>query len=430
MSHYKDNNRDPSQKYYNILVKNNNTGYDKNGNPTPATDAVVLAFNETRTIPYIHHPREFYMSVVAFEMDTEAIPVFIADPVVGMEPTPDNTDPTLLQYETVYTITMEYYRQGNTEDPITPDVYETVQQRVRWFPEDLSATVPTGPAPEKYNMDPYFYSYTYQHFISVVNQSLQYCFNQLSVIANFPPDNYSTLFMTLENNYVTFYANNSLFLTDSEGVPTNGSYIKLYFNTELYDLFSAFNSIKQAQPLSLQTSLGVYSDFYNTNYQILFSKNQSSKYVEPIQLNLTTTPPTDPALMCINKSEYSPLAYWNPIDRVLFMTAHLPVVPTLTSIGSNYYTSNPGYNADTQYIIADFAAQVSNGTEYKPNITYVSLSEYILNELYSDVPLYSIAINVFWRDLFGDLHPFALEAGGTALIKIMFRKKEFYYDEE
>jgi hypothetical protein len=37
---------------------------------------------------------------------------------------------------------------------------------------------------------------------------------------------------------------------------------------------------------------------------------------------------------------------------------------------------------------------------------------------------------VFWRDLFGDLHPFALEAGWTALIKIMFRKKEFYYDEE
>ena len=428
MSHYKDNNRDPSQKYYNILVKNNNTGYDKNGNPTPATDAVVLAFNETRTIPYIHHPREFYMSVVAFEMDTEAIPVFIADPVVGMEPTPDNVDPSLLQYETVYTITMEYFRQGVFP---APNVFETVQQRVRWFPEDLSATVPTGPAPEKYNMDPYFYSYTYQHFISVVNQSLQYCFNQLSVIANFPDDNYSTLFMTLENNYVTFYANNSLFLTNSEGVPTNGNqYIKLYFNTELYDLFSAFNSIKQAQPLSLQTSLGVYSDFYNTNYQILFSKNQSCKYVEERPLDLTVVPPGDPVLMCINKSEYSPLAYWNPIDRVLFMTAHLPVVPTLLSVGSNYYNSKPGYNADTQYIIADFAAQVSNGTEYKPNITYVSVSEYILNELYSDVPLYSIAINVFWRDLFGDLHPFALEAGGTALIKIMFRKKEFYYDEE
>lgn len=430
MSHYKDNNRDPSQKYYNILVKNNNTGYDKNGNATQATEAVVLAFNETRTIPYIHHPREFYMSVVAFELDTEAIPVFIADPVVGMAPTPDNDNPTLIEYETVYTITMEYYKAGNFEEG-RPAVYEAVQQRVRWFPEDLSATVPTGPASEKYNMDPYFYSYTYQHFISVVNQSLQYCFNQLSIIADLPADNLSTLFMALENNYVTFYANNSLFLTDSIGAPVNGSqYIKLYFNTELFDLFSAFNNIKQAQPLSLQTSVGVFNAFYNTNYQILFTQNDSCKYVDVKPLDITSVPPRDPVLMCINKSEYSPLAYWNPIDRVLFMTAHLPVVPTLLSTGSNYYTSKPQYNADTQYVIADFAAQVSDGTEYKPNITYVSESEYVLNELYSDVPLYSIAINVFWRDLFGDLHPFALEAGGTALIKIMFRKKEFYYDEE
>jgi hypothetical protein len=68
MSHNKaiTRNKDPSQKYYNILVKNNNTGFDKDGNPTKSTDSVILSFDETRTIPYIHHPRDFYMTIVSF----------------------------------------------------------------------------------------------------------------------------------------------------------------------------------------------------------------------------------------------------------------------------------------------------------------------------------------------------------------------------
>jgi hypothetical protein len=131
-----------------------------------------------------------------------------------------------------------------------------------------------------------------------------------------------------------------------------------------------------------------------------------------------------------NVSEYSPLPYWNPIDKVVFTTAQLPVVPQLIAAASNYYTStqNSGTNADVSYILCDFSAQLSTGTEYKPNITYIPPAEYVLNELYGDVPLSSISIYVFWKDKFGDLHPFLLEAGGTALLKIMFRKKDFYLD--
>jgi hypothetical protein len=85
-------------------------------------------------------------------------------------------------------------------------------------------------------------------------------------------------------------------------------------------------------------------------------------------------------------------------------------------------------NADTQYILCDFSAQLKTGTEYKPNISYVPPAEYVLSELYSDKELYSISIFVHWKDKFGDLHPFYLEPGGTALLKIMFRKKEFYFN--
>ena len=139
MSTYNDRNKDPSQKYYNILVKNNNTGYDKNGNPVPYTNAVELSFEQTRTIPYIYHPRDFYMSVVGFEMDTQSVPVFICDPIVGQSNVND----------TVYTITMNYITSSGTSNKV-------VQTRVQWVPEDDSATLPTGLVPDNYNMEPYY----------------------------------------------------------------------------------------------------------------------------------------------------------------------------------------------------------------------------------------------------------------------------------
>ena len=419
MSTYNDKNKDPSQKYYNILVKNNNTGYDNNGNPVPYTSAVDLSFEQTRTIPYINHPRDFYMSVVGFEMDTQSVPVFICDPIVGQSNVND----------TVYTITMNYITSSGTGNKV-------VQRRVQWEPEDKSATIPTGKVPDNYNMDPYYYAYTYQHFIGLVNKTLDTCWNALQALpAPQLPITANTLeaFISLEGDKVILNAQNALCLTDSSGniINNDGSVkvsgIKIYFNTELYNLFSSLEAIKVVQPLD---NIGPTSSFLNTNYQMLFTINQSSIFNELTPTSFGAVPPTLTYGMMQNISEYSPLPYWNPIDKVVFTTAQLPVVPQLVAAASNYYTNaqNSSTNADVSYILCDFSAQLATGTEYKPNITYIPPAEYVLNELYGDIPLSSISIFVFWKDKFGDLHPFLLEAGGTALLKIMFRKKDFYLD--
>jgi hypothetical protein len=414
MSHRYDKNKDPSQKYYNILVKNNNTGYDKNGVQTTQTGAVELAFEQTRTIPYIHYPRDFYMSVVAFEMDTQSVPVFIADPIVGQ------SDLNKL----VYTITMEY--APNAINPHT-----VLQQNVSWFPEDLSAIPPVGNVPDSYNLEPYYYAYTYQHLINVVNKTLQSMWSTLG--SPFAGANTTSIFLTLENNMVSLYANKSLCMTNSLGVPIGVSgtvidkYVKVYFNSELFNLFSSLEGIKQPQPLNFLTPSASY---LNTNYQLLFIRDVSCKNNANIPTNFTTVPPSTSSQMVVNSSEYSPLPYWNPIDKIVFTTAQLPVVPQLIAAASNYYsgTQNSSTNADVQYILCDFSAQLKTGTEYKPNISYIPPAEYVLSELYSDKELYSISIFVYWKDKFGDLHPFYLEPGGTALLKIMFRKKEFYFN--
>jgi hypothetical protein len=413
MSHRYDKNKDPSQKYYNILVKNNNTGYDKDGVATTKTGAVELSFEQTRTIPYIHYPRDFFMSVVAFEMDTQSVPVFIADPIVGQ----NNVN------KLVYTITMEYSPTAGN--------HTVIQTSVIWFPEDASATIPTGNVPDAYNMDPYYYSYTYQHLINVVNKSLQACWTAIGTPVSGSND--TSIFLTLENNMVSLHANKGLCMTNSSGDPVAADntaltkYVKVYFNSELFNLFSSLEAIKQPQPLAF-TPVLTPTSLLNTNYQLLFPRNTSCKNNKTVSTVFSTVPPSSNHLMIVNYSEYSPLPYWNPIDKIVFTTAQLPVVPQLIAAASNYYdnTQNASTNAEVQYILCDFSAALKTGTEYKPNISYIAPAEYVLNELYSDKELYSISIFVFWKDKFGDLHPFYLEPGGTALLKIMFRKKEFY----
>jgi hypothetical protein len=58
-------------------------------------------------------------------------------------------------------------------------------------------------------------------------------------------------------------------------------------------------------------------------------------------------------------------------------------------------------------------------------VNYVPSSEYRLIDLFGTSPVNSINVNIFWRNRFGTLIPVTLSSGGSANIKIMFRRKDF-----
>jgi len=72
---------------------------------------------------------------------------------------------------------------------------------------------------------------------------------------------------------------------------------------------------------------------------------------------------------------------------------------------------------------------LDTGTEYKPFIYYEPTGEYRLADLYSDIPVYGLQFNVFWKDSFGNLNPFLLSIGSSATMKLLFRKKSFNSDK-
>ena len=63
--------------------------------------------------------------------------------------------------------------------------------------------------------------------------------------------------------------------------------------------------------------------------------------------------------------------------------------------------------------------------QYRPNILYNPGAEYRLLDMNSLMNLNRVDLMVFWKDVFGNMHPFELLPGCSAHVTLLFRKKEF-----
>jgi hypothetical protein len=410
MPYYLDDTIEPSELYYNILIKNNITGFDKDANPIPIASSVHLVFNETRSIPYVHNPSKYYMSVLSFEMDTQSLPTFIVEPIPGAT----NIN------KTIYYVTIT----DANDNVISPNGHTNIT----WVPEDLSAPEPPSPVPDNFNEYPYYFGYTYSYFIELVNKAIaSACAGRIPTITN-PP------VLQLENGIISLVAfatpgANKSFLTDERGncVNLNGTPnpqgLKIFFNSELYYYFSSLKAFERKEPLK-----GVA---LNANFQLILNVNPSGTNYKKVFTNLTQVPLAASINAVISTCEYSPIPFWNPIDSIVFTTNYLNVVPELiaanavTGVSS---TEASASNAEAYYILTDYAAPLYTGTEYKPNIFFQPQAEYRLSDLYGVNPVYQLVLNVYWKDKYGSLQIFKLESGGTASLKLLFRKKVFYLD--
>jgi hypothetical protein len=206
-----------------------------------------------------------------------------------------------------------------------------------------------------------------------------------------------------------------LFYDDSLTFP-----VTIYFNCRLFELFSSFPNVFQSDNGDLNYQLKVHNNkgsnlnkltntFVNINGQV---QNTIVTYVQMYQ-------------------EVSTISLWNPIAPLVFCSSMLRIYPTQTSKPkiisneSNTLSSN-GDNSNLTNILSDFEVAIQDTNSYRPFILYSPQSEYRLMDMYSSSNLNRINISVFWKDHFGNLNPFYLDAGCSAHMKLMFRRKDFY----
>lgn len=365
--------------YYNLNIINN----QKDVNAPPP----VLRFEETRNNPYLLNPSEYYCSVVRFQMDTPSLPLFIPIIETG-QANPDKT---------IYTITLSYDYLGTTYDAQESIIFES---------ENLNEPAPSPPLTSQDISTQYYYLGSFFHWITLVNKTFETAYNNLNAqitgaggalpSANIP---------FMEWDPITATA-----ILDADELGYNDALanpIKIFFNNPMFNLFCSFDFdfLGYNQPAGKNYRLNVYN-VNNTNRLLL---------------------PTYTALQMYQ--EYSTAPLWCPISSIVFTTSLLPITPSLVSVpktfGSNSSLISSGNNSAINSILTDFEVALTKGTEYLPQINYTPAGEYRLIDLIGNNPLSSIELTVYWMDKFNNLHPFYLNSGCSANLKLMFRKKSF-----
>jgi hypothetical protein len=374
------NNNSPEKLYYDIQL----TNLENNGESPP-----VLNFIETRNVPFLYDPDQYYMSIIRFSLDTPNLPVFI--PTIQLNQSNINL--------TIYSVSLQWV------DPLNPSDVFTSTSPVIYIPQSKVAPLPppTNVNGIQYNGGNYYNIYNYQYFIYLINEAFIICYNQLKTAVEgaglvLPSDYYPVLSWDTSNNTAILNCDVLGYST----VATN--YIKIFFNTSLAQLFSSF-------PVIISSASG------DLNAQIITNSFSSS--------NIIQYPPFNPEYDAIQVfQECSTIALWTPITSIVFTSTTLPIVSNQVSTpivfnGSSIFGGN-GNNALVQQLISDF---ISDDGTYRPNLVYQPTAQYRWIQLMGNQPLTTFDLQVFYKDRLGTLNPFYLSSGSTATIKILFSKK-------
>ena len=120
---------------------------------------------------------------------------------------------------------------------------------------------------------------------------------------------------------------------------------------------------------------------------------------------------------------------WSPVASIIFATALLPVLATQISLpkdlGRDNNINSYGNNSNLLNTISDFSIAVDTNNQYRPMLVYNPGAEYRLIDMHSCMNMNKVDIIVYWKDTFGNIHPFELQPGCSANVKLMFRRKDF-----
>jgi hypothetical protein len=293
---------------------------------------------------------------------------------------------------------MSYTFGGNTYNAV---------ENVQYVPNDLSQPQPQPPLTFQDLSSEYYYIYSYQQWAKMLNTTLVSCFNNL----NAQVIGAGGVLPTTNPPFFEFDPQALLFILDADEAGYSSSLaspISLFCNPQLQTLLSSFQF----------TKFGDFGIPLGKNYQFqIYNINDTNQLILP----------TYTALQMYQ--EGSTCGLLNPVQSVVFATSLLPVVPENISVprvwGSDSRLFNVGNNANIQPILTDFQVPFSPSNTYKPTIEYQPSGEYRLIDMYSNTPLSSLELSVYWKDNFGTLHPLLLGAGCSANLKIMFRRKDF-----
>lgn len=391
---YSINKSNSDHIYFNIEISNPLL----KGNTTE-NNYIPASFYENLTQPLLSNPSEYYISIVRFRVPGTSIPIFIADII--------NNQPNINL--TAYVVCLSY--QGND-----------FPQNIIYQPDNISQ-LPKPPIPFQDLDTTYYYVYSYQHMIDMINIAFESSFAALKAAfpaapPTQPPFLYydattqliSIVFQTeyAKPNSITSYVNNILGDNFLNGFP-------FYLNTISPDLVNGKD---------LQFKIG------QINYPsgpYIAGKNYNNAYTAPLTVsNFYTTDvvafPFPPPPYITLTQEYVSLQQWNSFKNIVFLSGTLPVQAELIPSRRTVFNEGGGQIAYSP-ILTDYEPLLADAGDARSILQYYPTGPYRLLDLISTVPITKFDVSIYWQDYNDFLHPIYISTTDSASIKFLFIKK-------
>ena len=402
---------DPTHEYISLQIVNEYTP----GNTEPKP----IIFNQIKSSNIVDVARDYYLSVVRWNIQSN-LPVLIPDMVISPTPTEDITLATNYKLQLLYS-TYAPFEQGrraynkptyNVGSMGTPVLFKPEINDPSIYTLMNPTIIPNRPRTKQELLsNPWYYLKNVNSLLRMLNDAISDCFLDIE------DDNktwiYKPYFIWDSNsNKISFYRPN----TNPTGIPGGDATTQWYVavNQPLYNLLSTFRFIHYKQNNTVTGNPA----FPPTDCNFLLDTNI-------LPLNALST-----GDYTVVTQQTSSVVNWSPVSSIIFQTG-LPVESQISGASVNLNTNSDAQSSvyaqnNTTKVITDFIIPFANGTEAtNQQIYYINTSEYRLIDLLGNQALIQLQIQIFWKDVYGSLHPMTLDAGQSADILILLRKKNY-----
>jgi hypothetical protein len=340
------------------------------------TDA---SFNVILNQALIEDVSKFKLLVQKFKIDSAGIPLFHVE--LQQPQPPVNINENFLTNYKIYLLTNSTM------------LYSTQLLYSRPFGKPANIIKVDGSNIYYDNRDSLFAVYSYDVFITMINEAISKLYSMASLST---PPPFFVYDHQLEKVCYYFPAsdNNSLFFSRNLQ-----NFIGEGFNTTLY----------YQKPPSITDSVYSITSENNPLIQNIVSIN-GNNYIQTIQ-------------------EYKAMSSWSSVSRILFVSNKLPIkrefYPFASNTGILNNNSSSYENLLSMNIICSFLFPSTDAGDYRTNIVYSSPSVDTadLIDMSNSGAIREVDIQVFWSDKYGNIYPVRLGVNKQINIRFAFAKK-------
>lgn len=404
--------------YYNVIMNGINPATQSN-----ISTSALAYYNETRLVPFISNPSEYYMAIVRFSIDGSALPLFVC-PVIYNPNNPSDINFTpfviSLSYSgMLYSMNLEYMPNDNSE-PLPPAPTPTIPQG------NLSTN--------------YYYVYYITTFLLMLNNALYSAFTKLIIavpaLASYPApyfvyDSVSELISLVVPNF-SIGGGPNVYLTQYDygatqkplyGASQPAGTIQILVNSYLYSYLEGLKAFVIIQSGTQPNFLFLIDDLYNNYYyppqnDVNTSPPQIETSFSTTSGGVTSTFTAKPEYFIFSQ-QYLTFGAYNSVSSIVIL-CNLPIqneyIPS--------FTNNPNNNIGSSFrnVLTDYVIDPSLLGGQRNKLVYIP-SVYRFIVLNSFDPISRIQLQIYWADNEQNLYPMRVTNGRSNSLKLMFIKK-------